>query len=67
VLSSPCLNQTLDDSDIKRLEDHFEVNDLSLSHPMSFDFHISLDWPWLGPLSSPLRDVVLHFSNSYPF
>jgi len=28
VLSSPCLDQTLDDCDIDRLEDDFEVKDL---------------------------------------
>ena len=63
VLRNPYLDQTLDDSDIERLEDHFEVNDLIVSHPMSFDFHISFDWPCLGPLPSPFRDVGLYFGD----
>ena len=37
VLGSPYLDQTLDDSDIERFEDHFEVKDLTLGHLMSFD------------------------------
>ena len=43
VLGNPCLDQTLDDSDIDRLEDYFEVKDLTLGPPLSFDFYISLD------------------------
>jgi len=43
VFGNPCFDQTLDDIDIDRLEDHFEVKDLTLGHPLSFDFHISLD------------------------
>jgi len=39
----PYLVQTLklDDIDIERLKDHFEVKNLTLGHPMSFDFHIA--------------------------
>ena len=50
VLDNSVLDKILDDSDIKRLEDHLEVKNLTLGHPMSFDFHISLDWPGRGPL-----------------
>jgi len=61
---SSCLDQTLDDSDMDRLEDYLEVKYLTLGHPMRFDFHISFDWPCLGALPSPFRDDVLHFSHS---
>jgi len=40
---SPYLDQTLQDSDIERFEDHFEVKDLNLGHPTGFDFYISFD------------------------
>ena len=30
VLDSPCLGQTLDDNDIERLNDYFQVKDLSI-------------------------------------
>jgi len=55
VLGSSCLDQTLDNSDIGRLKDHFEVKDLTLGHPMSFDFRILLDLPCLDPLPSLLE------------
>jgi len=64
VLDSPYLDKTLDDSDLDRLKPHFEVKDLTLGHPVNFDVHISLDYPCLGPLPSPFRDVVLHFGYS---
>jgi len=67
MLDNPCLDQTLEDSDIDGLEDHFKVRDLSLSHPLSFDCHISFDWPSLGLFSSPFRDVALHFGHSDHF
>jgi len=62
VRGSPCLDETLGDSDIERLEDQFEEKenkDMTLGHLMSLDFHISFDWPCLGPLPSPLE--MLHF------
>lgn len=65
MLGSPYLDQTFDDSDIERLEDHFEVKDLTLGPPMSFDFHILFDWPCLGPLPSSFRDVGLHLGHSH--
>jgi len=40
------------------------VMDLTLDHPMSFDFHISFHWPRLGPFLSPFRDVRLHLAYS---
>ena len=43
MLGSSCLDQTLDDSDIKRLEDYFEVKDLTLGSPMSLDFLVLFD------------------------
>ena len=43
MLGGPYLFQTLEDIDIDRLEDHFEVKDLTLGHPLSFDCHISFD------------------------
>lgn len=64
VLDNLCLDQTLDDGDIERLEHHFEVKDLTLGHPMSFDFHISFDWLCRGLVPSPFRDV-LHLGHSY--
>jgi len=64
VIYSPCLDQTLDTVDIERLEDHFEVKDLILGHPMSFDFYISFDCLCLGPFPSPPRNVGLHFRLS---
>lgn len=65
MLGSPYLDQTLDDSDIKRLEDYFEVKDLTLHrHPMSFDFDISFNWPCLGHLPFPFRDVGFHVDYS---
>jgi len=67
VLGNPCLDQTLEDSDIGRLEDRFKVRDLTLGHPLSFDCHISFDWPSLGPFSSPFRDVAPQFGNSDHF
>jgi len=41
ILSNLCLNQTHEDSDIDKLEDHFKVRDLTLGYPLSFDCHIS--------------------------
>jgi len=64
VLDSPCLDQTLDDSDINRLKDHSKVKDLTLGPPISFDCHISFDWPYFGPFPSPFRDDVFHFNHS---
>jgi len=64
VLGDSCLDQTLEDIDIDRLEDHFEVKDFTLGPPLSFDFHISLDWPCFDPLPSPFRDVGLNFDHS---
>ena len=63
VLDSSYLDQTLDDIDVERLKDHFEVKDLTLSHLMSIDAHISFDWLCQGPVPSPFRDVILHFSH----
>ena len=57
-------NQPLNDSDIDKLMDHFEVKDLTLRHSLRFDFHISFDWPWLGLFPSPFRDVGFHFDHS---
>jgi len=48
---------------MERLEDHIEVNDLTMGHPMSFDFRILFDWFCLGPLPSSLREVKLHFNH----
>ena len=48
-------SQTLDDSDIERLGDHFEVKDMTLGHLVSIDFHIAFDWPCLGHLPSLLE------------
>ena len=42
VPDSLWLDQTLGDSDVDKLEDHFEMQDLTLGHPMGFDFHISM-------------------------
>lgn len=64
VLGSPCLDQTLDDSDVDRLEDNFEAKDWSLGCPMSFDFYISFEWTCFVPLPSPFRDVGLYFHHS---
>ena len=64
MLDTPCLDQTLDDNDTDRLKDHFEIEDLTLGCPLSFDFHISFDWPCFGPLPSLFRGVVFHFSHS---
>jgi len=58
VLGSPCLVQTLDYSNIERLEDHFEVKNLTLGHAISFEFHISLYWHCLGPLPLPLLEML---------
>jgi len=67
VRGSSCLDQTLEDRDIDRFKDHFEVKDLNLGHPLSFDFHISFDWPCFGLLPSPFRDVGFPFDHSnYP-
>ena len=44
MLSGHCVDWTLDDVDLERVEDHFEVKDLILGHPTSFDFHILFDW-----------------------
>jgi len=60
VFNNPSLDQNLDDSDIERLEDHFEVKDVTLGPPMSFDFHISTHWPFLGPFPSSFRGVGLY-------
>ena len=64
VLGTACLDQALDDNALDRLEDHFEVQHLTLGHPVSFNCHISFDWPYLGPLPSPFIDVVFHFNDS---
>ena len=61
---SQCLDQALNYINIERLEDHFEVKDLTLGHPMNFDVHISFDWLCQGPFPSPFRDVGLHFNHS---
>jgi len=37
---------------------------LTKGHPQSFDFHISFDWSFFGPLPSPFRDVGLHLGHS---
>jgi len=60
VLSIPCLDQTLSDNGLDRLKDHFEIQDLTLGHHLSSDFHISFDWPGFGHLLSPFKDVRFH-------
>ena len=35
VLDTPCLDQILDDNETDRLKDHFEMQDLTLGHPLS--------------------------------
>ena len=49
VLDTSCLDQTRDDKDTDRLKDYFEMQDLTLGHHLSFDFHISFYWPCCGP------------------
>ena len=53
VLGSPCLNQN-----------HFEEKDLTLGRPLSFDFHVALDWPCLDPFPCSFRDVGFYFNHS---
>ena len=64
MLDSPCLDQTLDDSNLDKLEDHLEVKDLTLGPPMSIYCQISFHWVCSSPLSSPFRDFGLHFHHS---
>ena len=64
MLGSPCLDQTLDGSDIERPEDHFDMKVLTLGPHMSFDFRIAPNWPCLGPFPSPFRDVGLYLRYS---
>ena len=64
LLGNFCLDHILDHSDIDRLEDHFEVKDLTLGRPLRFDFHISFNWPCFSPLPSPFRNVGFHFDHS---
>jgi len=40
------------------------VEELTLGHPASIDFHISFDWLCVGPLCYPLRDVGFHLEHS---
>ena len=61
------LDQTLEDSDIDRLEDHFEVKNLILGHLLSFDGHVSFDWSCFGPILFLFRDVRFHLDSSNHF
>jgi len=63
ALGHSWLDQTLDDSDVEKLKDHFKVKNLILAHPMSFGFHILFDWLCLSPLPSTLRDLELHLGH----
>jgi len=58
------LDQTLDDVNMERLEDHIKVTNSTLGHPMGFDFRTSFDSLCLGPLPNSLREVELYFSHS---
>lgn len=67
VLDTPCLDQTRDDKDTNRLKHYFVMQDLTLGHHLSFDFHTSFDWPCCGPLFYPFRDVRFYLDHSYHF
>ena len=41
MLANPCLDHTVDDIGIERLDEHFDVKGLGLGHPTGFDFRIS--------------------------
>ena len=63
VTGSKCVDQTLYDIDIVRVEDHIKVKALALGHPMGTALDIIFDWLCLSPLPFPVRDVGIHFGH----